>query len=129
MLVASAINCNAQTDKEEVIDMAYHDCLSKDTSYANICDCAFAAFGKWDKEMNKAYDKLLKTIKKDTDKEALKQSQKAWLAYKDAEFNTYNFIFNFQGNKWSTIRQNERIEMIRSRTLLLRNYLEALGKR
>lgn len=115
-----------QTEREDVIDLEYHDCLRKDSSYANICDCAFVAYGRWDKELNKTYDKLLKTIRKEEDKETLRQSQKAWLAYRDAEFTTYNYIFNLQGNRWCSIRQNERIEMVRSRTLQLRYYLESL---
>ena len=126
--LVAAINCRAQTAKEDRIDAEYHKCLLKDTSYATLCNCSFEAFGKWDKEMDKTYKKLLNTLKKDKDKTALKQSQKAWLAYKDAEFNNYNNMFNQPGNKWSILRQDGRVEIVRARTLQLRNYLEALKK-
>jgi uncharacterized protein YecT (DUF1311 family) len=116
----------AQTTRQDKIDENYFNCLQKDTSYVNICNCAFEAFGKWDKEMDRTYNKLLRTLKKDKDKAAIKHSQKAWLAFKDAEFNTYNNIYNLPGNNWSLLRQNGRIDLLRARTLQLREYLEAL---
>ena len=119
--------CFAQ--QQDPIDQAYQTCLQKDTSTANICACAFTAYGKWETEMNNAYKKLSKTLKTDKDKAALKQAQAAWLAYKEAEFTNYDHIFNRPGGKWCGIRQDNRIEMIRARTLQLRAYTEALKKK
>jgi len=124
----AVVHCSAQTIKEDHIDEEYHKCLLKDTGYVTICDCAFVAYEKWEKEMNNTYDKLLKTLKKEKEKTALKQSQNAWATYKEAEFTTYNYIFNIPGNKWCSIRQDGRIDIVRSRTLQLRNYLESLKK-
>ena len=119
----------AQTAKQERIDDEYAKCLTKDTSYSNICNCAFEAFGKWDKEMDRAYKKLLNEVKKEKDKSAIRLSQKAWLAYKDAEFACYNDIFNQPGNKWSLLRQDGRIDIVRARTLQLRHYQESVKSR
>jgi len=116
----------AQDVKEDRIDEEYRKCLLSDTSYANVADCSFAAFGKWDKEMNKAYNKLLDRLKKEKEKDALKQAQAAWKSYKDAEFTAYDFMFNQPGNKMSLMRAEGRIEVVRERTLQLRAYLEAL---
>jgi uncharacterized protein YecT (DUF1311 family) len=127
-LLFTVFQCHAQTVKEDRIDEDYDKCLAVDTSYATICDCAFIAYGKWDKEMDHTYDKLLKTLKKDKDKTSLKASQKAWIAYREAEFNTYNNIFNLPGNKWCGVRQDGRIEIVRARTLQLRTYIESLDK-
>ncbi len=119
-------DCNAQTRKEDQIDEDYHKCLMNDTSYAVLADCSFKAFEQWNKELNKAYGKLLEKIKKEKDREAMKQSQAAWIAYKDAEFKAYNFVFNLPGNEMSIMREEGRIEVVRERTLQLRAYIEAL---
>ena len=126
ILFVLAFNCNAQTRKEDQIDEDYHKCLMNDTSYAVLADCSFKAFEQWNKELNKAYGKLLEKIKKEKDREAMKQSQAARIAYKDAEFKAYNFVFNLPGNEMSIMREEGRIEVVRERTLQLRAYIEAL---
>jgi uncharacterized protein YecT (DUF1311 family) len=126
LLLFLAFSGNAQTRKEDQIDEEYHKCLMNDTSYAVLADCSFKAFEQWDKELNKAYGKLLEKIKKEKDREAMKESQAAWIAYKDAEFKAYNFVFNLPGNEMSIMREEGRIEVVRERTLQLRAYIEAL---
>ncbi len=119
---------SAQSSKEDAIDIAYRDCLLKDTSSGNIDACAFVAYGKWNKELDKTYDKLMKTLKKTKDKNALKQSQTAWKAYRDAEFTSYDNMFNSPGKKWCALRQSGRIDIVRTRVLQLRGYLESMKK-
>ena len=121
--------CTAQTHKQEAIDDAYEKCLAADTSCANIGDCAFIAYGKWEKEMNDTYKKLLKALKKEKDKAALKQSQAAWVAYRDATFKSYDMMFNRPGGKWCRLRHDDRIDMVRARAIQLRNYMESLKKK
>ena len=127
-LLLLAIKADAQSEKEDAIDLAYRNCLLKDTSSGNIDGCAFIAYGNWNKELDKAYDRLLKELKKSKDKAALKQSQTAWKAYRDAEFTSYDNMFNCPGNKYCLMRQNGRIDIVRSRALQLRGYYEALKK-
>ena len=126
LLLALSFHSTAQTRKEDHIDEEYHQCLMNDTSYAVLADCSFKAYEKWDKELNKAYSKLIEKIKKEIDKEAMKHAQDAWRAYRDAEFNAFNFMFNKPGNEMSIMREEGRIEIVRERTLQLRAYIEAL---
>jgi len=128
-IVGFATGACAQTTKEELIDADYRQCLARDTSYVNVCNCAYVAFGRWSKELSKTYDKLLRGVKKEQQREALKKSQKAWAAYRDAEFDTYNHIFNYSGTRWCNIRQDKRIDVVRTRALQLRNHLDSLKKR
>ncbi len=118
--------CFAQTEKQETIDLEYRACLAKDSSSANIDQCAFTAYAKWDREMDKAYKKLLNALSKPEDKAAVKQSQTAWIGYKNAEFKSYDCMFNRPGNQWCLLRQNSRIGMVRPRTVLLNNYLDVM---
>jgi uncharacterized protein YecT (DUF1311 family) len=132
VLLFSVFQSRAQTArverKEDRIDIEYDNCLSKDTSTANICDCAFVAFDKWNKELDAAYKKLLRNLKKEKDKDALKQAQAAWVVFKDAEFKAYDFMFNIPGPNWCSLRQDGRIDIVRARTLQLRSYAESFKK-
>ncbi len=122
-----SVHSHAQTfDKREPIDQFYEDCLRKDTSAANIRNCAYEAYGKWDKELDKYYSRLVKELKNPKDKNAFIQSQKAWLAYRDAEFNSYDNIFNKPGENWTFVRANDRVNIVKARTLQLREYYQIL---
>ncbi len=129
LLLVTAFQSRAQAvkegRKEDRIDVEYDACLTKDTSSANICDCAFVAYDKWNKELDNAYRKLLKNLKREKDKTALKQAQLAWVAFRDAEFKAYDFMFNVPGGKWCSLRQDGRIDIVRARTLQLRSYAES----
>ena len=130
LLLLSAGNCLAQAiSDEDPIDREYNSCILKDSSSANICACAYFAYGKWEGEMDNAYKKLNRILKKDSDKAALKQSQTAWKAYRDAEFSSYDHMFNRPGGNWCGIRQDNRIEVVRARAIQLRGYLEALKQK
>ena len=121
--------CTAQTKKEDEIDIAYQKCIATDTSTANIDACAFVAYAKWNKQMDEAYNRLMKKLKKEADKAALKQSQDAWIAYRDATFKSYDMMFNLPGCKWCLVRHDDRISVVRARALQLRNYAESFEKK
>jgi len=123
-----SFSCSAQEEKKDEIDITYQACLAKDSSTANISACAFVAYGKWNKEMDNTYKKLLKSLKKEKDRAALKQSQAAWVMYRDAEFKSYDNMFNLPGSKYCLIRQDGRINIVRARTQQLREYAEDLKK-
>lgn len=122
-----AINCPAQTDeKEEQIDREYKTCMGSDTSAGTVSNCAYIAYDKWQNEMDKYYNRIVKDLRKPTDKASFKQSQEAWLAFKDAEFASYNHMFNIQGSKWYILRLTSRIDVLRERTLQLKKYYEII---
>ena len=123
-----AFECSAQTERKYPIDVAYNKCLSNDTTCGNISTCAFISYSKWDKEMEQAYIKLLKILKKEKDKAALTQSQTAWKAYRDATFKSYDNMFDLNGNKWCRLRHDYQIAIVRARALQLKNYFEVLKK-
>jgi uncharacterized protein YecT (DUF1311 family) len=121
--------CAAQTKKEEDIDVDYQKCVLQDSSCTNVSGCAFIAYDKWEKKMNNTYDALLRELKKEEDKTALKASQAAWLAYRSATFASYDKMFNIPGDKWCRLRHEDRIDIVRTRTLQLRTYFENLKKK
>ena len=124
-----ASHSHAQTVEEDPIDATFKTCLLKDTSTVCIRICAYTAYDNWNNEMSKVYKKLLKTLKKEKDKSALKQSQAAWTNYRDAEFKSYDNMFNISGNFWCRTRAMGRIDVVRSRAMQLRTYLADIKRR
>ena len=125
----SVATATAQNSKQEDIDVNYGLCVIKDTACPNVSDCAFRAYAAWEKQMQEEYERLLHELKKEDDKLALKQAQAAWLAYRDATFTSYDFMFDIPGNKWCRQRHEDRVGLVRDRTLQLRNYYLLLRKK
>ena len=115
--------------KENDIDIDYEKCVAKDTACPNVSDCAYRAYDKWHHEMEDAYKALLHELKKEEEKEALKQSQDAWIAYRDYTFKSYDMMFDLPGDKWCRLRHDDRIGIVRARALQLKNYFEVLKKK
>ncbi len=79
--------------------------------------------------MKQTYNKLMRELKQKDEKDALKKSQTAWEGYRDATFLSYDLMFDKPGNQWSRLRHDDRIDMVRDRTLHLRGYYESLKRR
>jgi uncharacterized protein YecT (DUF1311 family) len=129
LLFASfCLSAHAQ-DKQYPIDREYQDCLAKDTSAGNLYTCAFEAYAAWDRMMDKEYKKLLRNLRSDKDRNAMKQAQTAWIAYRDAEFKSYDNMFNRPGANWIRMRAEGRIDVVRARALQLADYNTNLNKK
>lgn len=111
------------------IDKSFEECLAKDTSAGNLYNCAFEAYASWDRMMDKEYKKLLRNLKTEKDRAAMKQAQSSWITYRDNEFRTYDNMFNKPGSRWIRLRAEGRIDIVRTRALQLKQYNEELEKR
>lgn len=122
-----SVNCPAQTNEgEEQIDREYKTCMGNDTSASTVSNCAYIAYDKWQNEMDRYYNRIVKGLRKPADKAIFKQSQQAWSAFRDAEFASYNHMFNIPGSKWYIIRLTSRIDVLRQRALQLKKYYEII---
>jgi uncharacterized protein YecT (DUF1311 family) len=91
-------------------------------STAGMIGCAGEAYEAWDGALNEAYAALRDGMDEDSAAK-LKEAQRKWIAYRDAEF-------AFQEGPWteelgSLIRVTLALasaEMVRARVLTLRNY-------
>ncbi len=123
LILGSTIGLRAQ-DTKDPIDKALSTCLDSPSGASTVgqIDCAGKAFSAWDSELNKAYQKLLKTLDP-ASRELLRASQRQWLAFRDAEK-------KFQAGPWSrtqgtsagVIIELANVDILRSRVLTLRNY-------
>ena len=80
-----------------------------------------------DEELNSAYEKLMQRLP-DTQRSALRASQRRWLAYRDAEFAFLSGAFTRESHGSSSVLTvgQARNALVRARVETLLSYLEAL---
>lgn len=84
------------------------------------------AYKKWDEALNKAYKGLLGRLPKE-DKELLRESQRKWIAYRDAEFRFLPRHVQRSGGTLSLVITDQRMaHFIRERVIELEAYIHLL---
>ncbi|WP_116786843.1 lysozyme inhibitor LprI family protein [Flavobacterium psychrotrophum] len=114
----------AQNEKENKhpIDIQFEDCKSGNT--AEMIACANKEYDTWDKEMNKYY-KLLMGVLGTEEKAKLKEAQRRWITYRDAEIEfAATLNRNKEGTMWPVFFGSTRASIVRTRALELIEYYE-----
>jgi len=103
-------------------------CLEKDRSTAGMVSCSDKAYKKWDQELNRIYKTLRRKLSHNSKaKKALRNAQRAWLKYQNAEMKTIEVIYgSLQGTMWIPVAGFAKVEIIKKRTLILKGYLDDL---
>src|SRR5262249_55786293 len=82
---ASAAENFCDTGKPHPIDVWFERAIDKaDRITVNIRIVQVEAYSRWDKELNRVYSELLTKLK-EPDKKRLKEAQRAWIKFRDAE--------------------------------------------
>ena len=89
---------------------------------------AAAEFAKADKELNEVYAKVLGVLD-DEAKEMLKRSQRAWVAFRDAEAAFRADAEARGGSMWPLVHEGVRGKLTQERVKALREYLVEDGKK
>ena len=111
-----------QTTFVNDIDRELEVCLNNDFSTVGMASCYASASEKWDVELNKYY-KFLRDILNEEEFEKLRQTQRAWLIYRDNDYQFRKYISNkLGGSMRSFINVQSAMEIIKERALSLRNY-------
>ena len=110
---------------EHPIDTKLNACMDKNPSTAGMIQCLDEAYRAWDGLLNTSYNGLLATMKP-VQQGKLRNLQRQWLAFRDAEFAFINEFYPTQGTMWVPVRMSERVEIVKSRALQLSSYLESL---
>lgn len=122
LFILSPLVCGQET--KDPIDKVLDACLASSAanSTAGQVDCGAKAAASWDRELNQVYQKLLKTLDP-TSEALLRNSQRQWLAFRDAErkFEAGPWIQK-QGTIGQTTVALANVDILRSRVLTLRNY-------
>ena len=85
-------------------------------------DKAAAEFAKADKELNEVYAKVLGVLDEEA-KERLKKSQRAWIAFRDAEAAFRADAEARGGSMWPLVHEGIRGTLTKERVKMLREYL------
>ena len=74
-----------ETGKPHAIDLWFEKAMDKTEGVTvNIRNVQGEAYSRWDKELNRVYGELLNKFN-DEDKKKLKEAQRAWVKFRDAE--------------------------------------------
>lgn len=109
------------------IELKFKKCLDDSLSTAGMCNCTIQAMDSWDKELNKNYNLLMKSLSQ-PNKEFLKSAQKEWILYRDKEFELINRIYytELQGTMYYPMAWNSKLEIVKKRALELKDYFELI---
>jgi uncharacterized protein YecT (DUF1311 family) len=118
----------AASSKDQTAD-ALTVCLDKllNASTAGQTQCQGTAMRSYDHRMNAAYTTLLRILPPMAG-EQLRQSQRAWLAFRDRERVTRDAIFaTRQGTMYVPMQASAETEVTRVRALQLENYRNVMS--
>ncbi len=115
-------------ETKDPIDVEVDKMMEKDPSTAGMNQAIDHGTELWDAEMNKAYNNLMKKLP-ESERAILKKSQVAWLAYRDANSSLVGTVYGHaQGTMYSNMANDEGLEIVKARTLLLRKYIDILDE-
>jgi uncharacterized protein YecT (DUF1311 family) len=119
----------AEEHEEHSIDLKTQVCL--DNNYQTndkMKGCSLQAYEDWDAELNKVYKALKESRLNAKVKEQIKQAQRKWLKYRDAEFQAIEAIYDAEkmggGTMWGLFAADAKVEIVKNRVLVLSGYLQ-----
>jgi uncharacterized protein YecT (DUF1311 family) len=113
-------------DAKTPIDTAMNACLEQNLNTIGMKRCISQASDEWDAEMNKVYGALKQASPKAA--ASLKTAQRAWLCFRDAQSNAIAGVYGgMQGTMYGLMAATDRMDVVRQRTLILKNYAEEMG--
>lgn len=98
-------------------------CMEKDPSTSGQLECMEIAFDKWDEELNRVYTILMTNLDTES-KEALQESQRRWIKFRDSELNFLGCYYeNFSGTMYVPMQAYSELKITKERALKLHAYL------
>lgn len=108
------------------IDIWLQQELEKDYTTMGMRAAMNTAREKWDREMNEIYTRLMSRLNKEQ-KASLRESQRAWLKFRDAEGKVISSIIaSKEGTMWQLTATSNGMDLVRARALQLKEYEGAL---
>ena len=120
------------TETKDPIDAWMDAAMYQAVSTPEMVAVYTQAAKKWDDRLNRVYQACQARLKKPQDQAALKEAQRKWLAFRDAERELIGAVCYFtpDGSAPGTIAQVESngqlVQLVRQRVLRLEEYLQIL---
>lgn len=125
VLFIATVSC-AQEQTPHPIDKALEACIDKNGSTAGMVECTDKAYLAWDKELNKSYTELMRTMKA-SGKESLRLAQLEWIKFRDLNFKLIDSVYDrMEGTMYIPMRIDARMEIVKKRALELKGYLDLI---
>jgi uncharacterized protein YecT (DUF1311 family) len=126
--VLPTFSFSEESTSKHRIDVWLEQNISKDPSTAGTRAATNQAREMWDAEMNKVYNRLMARLSPEQ-QNALRESQRAWLTFRDAEGKAISSIIaSKDGTMWQLAATDEGMQLIRSRVLRLLTYEQYLNE-
>ena len=123
-----AATVGAVEPASDPIDRKAAACMDRDPSTAGMIECLQQAYAEWDAELNAVYADVRLRLNPQA-KSALKEAQRLWISYRDAEFVAIDAIYGaMQGTMWQLAGLSRKVEFLKNRVLELRMYMEDLNQ-
>jgi uncharacterized protein YecT (DUF1311 family) len=119
----------AANSAHDATAIALDRCLAVpiNASTASQTDCEAAALRGYDRRMNVAYASLLRRLSAQA-VDRLRRSQRAWLAYRDAEEMSRDALYaTRQGTMYVQMQADDAVTLVGDRARLLERYVRALN--
>ena len=131
IILSIALVMSSQIKAEEItpedIDLNAKACVEDKFNTADIAYCMLEEMSDWDKLLNQSY-KLIMAKLNDSEKEVFRNSQIAWIKYKDLEHkNIESILGNRSGTMFFLIEINSKADITKQRALQLIKYLEIMN--
>ena len=100
------------------------ECSSRSEDSVSIMDCLSARYKAADQELNAIYSEAMKSKSLSSDgKEKLKESQEAWLKYRDASLALITEVNRKTGSTGNFIIEDYRVTLVKKRASELKYIL------
>lgn len=95
-------------------------CINNASTTLAMNQCYAAASQVWDREMNKQYNNLMKTLSGEP-KNKLRAAQRAWLNYRDSWLEASRSQLSSQGTLGSVALSAQSLSLVRNQALMLQS--------
>ncbi|QNQ11788.1 lysozyme inhibitor LprI family protein [Sphingomonas alpina] len=129
LMIAAMASAAYAAPPGDATEAALDHCLAlpANASTAGQVECEQAAAKAYDRRMNASYTTLMRRLPPSA-KGQLQRSQRAWLVYRDSEFNAQGGIYaTRQGTMYVPMQADSAATLTRDRARLLESYVRVMS--
>lgn len=103
------------------LDLILDQCLDENWTTLGMIECYGVAQTRWDAELNAHYQRLMNTLNPGQ-QALLKQSQRAWIAFRDAQLASIHAVYDRDGTIWRIVQAQQAMKVTREQALRLNSF-------
>ncbi|MDP2576038.1 lysozyme inhibitor LprI family protein [Vibrio penaeicida] len=120
-------SCGVVAQDEHSIDVELNECLNNTSTTAGIGNCGSKANEQWDAELNYYYKSLRNELGTE-EQIALRDSQRAWIKYRDLEIKNIQLMYGSKrGSMWGLVALSDITNLTKTRAKALKSYYDQMN--